>query len=396
MPKDLLTSMPVLVTGVIVALISVIAYWRIFKKLGVSGFNGLIPIWNDVRLAKEVSGVWMSLLIFLLYCVSGGMVALAYIRSMTEPSTANRMLLLSSLGVGGVLFLLQGIVQYRLASNFGKGYFFRVMMLLPGISQIFLWILAFSKTAYMAQSNVLELVGTSKKELYARSGIYGQDNYNPEPLVYDGSQDYTGYEPEPVPVTENKHIEKVQEFDDEVDDSYLPDSSRVPTTGLLISEDIPELEEVEDLEETYETQEINSNEEDKGISLEKKVPKQNITWDEVDRGVYGYDDITLENRPLYPFEKKKPEPVESTDPMKLVLEEALFDEEDTELQEAVLNFVKVWKEDKEDRKNRITREVLQKTETKQIEEEPTPTIQGIFSKEPRKPKKVNFDDDFWK
>lgn len=396
MPKDLLTSMPVLVTGVIVALISVIAYWRIFKKLGVSGFNGLIPIWNDVRLAKEVSGIWMSLLIFLLYCVSGGMVALAYIRSMTEPSTANRMLLLSSLGVGGVLFLLQGIVQYRLASNFGKGYFFRIMMLLPGISQIFLWVLAFSKSTYMAQSNVLELVGTSKKELYARSGIFGQDNYNPNPIVYDESQDYAGYEPEPVPVVENKHIEQVQEFADEVDDSYLPDNSRVPTTGLLISEEIPELEEVDETPEMSETLETNSNKEVEGIPLEKEAPKQKITWDEVDRGVYGYDDITLENRPLYPFEKKKPEPIKSTDPMKLALEEALFDDEDTELQEAVLNFVKVWKEDKEDRKNRVTREVLHKTEMKQVEEEPTPTMQGIFSREPRKPKKVNFDDDFWK
>lgn len=353
-----MTSLPILVVTGVIALVTLVAHWRIFRKLGVSGANALLPVWTDIRLTKEVCGIWMALLVTLLYCVSAGMVVYAYFRSITEPSTENRQLLVGSLGLGAVLWVLQGIVQFKLAGGLGKNYFIRVMMLFPCISIPFMWWVGFDKSQYVAKGNALETVGSSKSEMYARSGMYGQDNYNLPPL--EG-----GYEESPV------YDDSYDQADEYPQEPIQPQPQPEP---VVYTEHEPITNE-EDVLQLFES--------DEEISV----------MDEIDKDT---DEDALANRPLYPGEKEKPKPMAVTDPLKEKLEEVLFDEEDEELEEAVMDFIKVWKEDRATRKERVFQTITRpkREEAVTVEEEKPRPKTSIFD---TIPKKVDFEnDDFWR
>lgn len=345
------TSTPVLAVCGLVALITVIAYWRVFKKIGISGFNAIVPIWSEVRLANESTGFWISFLIAILYIVSGGLVAFAYIRSMTQPSTENRMLLLASIGIGTVLLLLEGISHYQLGKKFNKSFLFRFLMFIPCITTLMIWVLAFTKSNY---TECVETFGLSKQEIYPLSGIDGQAEYNPSPIEYTAVDNYEEYD--------YKSVEPIEPIE-----PVLPDTPM----GLEPSDFIEPVAPV--------APEIQENKE--------------ITLDDISSGAVGYDDLTLENRPLYPFETKKPERIEADKTeMQKALEEALFDEDNEELQEAVLQFIDNW--------NKPT--IASAQEVEQVKEpvikEDIEDIDALLEKAKKKskPRKVNFDDDFWK
>lgn len=355
------TSTPVLAVCGLVALITVIAYWRVFKKMGLSGFNAIVPVWSEVRMANETTGFGVSFIIAVLYIVSSCLVAFAYVRSMTQPSTENRMLLLASLGVGGILMVMEGISHYKLGQKFGKSFLYRFMLFIPCISTIMIWVLSFTRSTY---TECAETFGMSKQEIYALSGIYGQSEYNPSPVDYQ-------------PAT------YVEEF---VDESNFVGYDNVEPSKTI--EPIDPIEPIEPIEPMEPIQPAKPS---------KPAKPVEITLEDISEGRVGYDDLTLENRPLYPFETKKPERIEADrTEMQKVLEEVLFDEDNEELQEAVLQFIQDWKQPKPTQPKK--EEPVIKAVEVEKEDNEAEDIDYLLERAKKKtnPKKVNFDDDFWK
>lgn len=353
------TSTPVLAVCGLVALITVIAYWRVYKKMGLSGFNAIVPVWSEVRMANETAGFGVSFIIAVLYIVSACLVAFAYVRSMTEPSTENRMLLLTSLGVGGILMILEGISHYKLGMKFGKPFLYRFMLFIPCISTIMIWVLSFTRSTY---TECAETFGMSKQEIYALSGIYGQSEYNPSPVEYQPAI-------------------YVKEF---VDESNF--------AGYDNIEPVEPIEPIEPIEPNEQTEPVKPVE---PITSAEPAKPVEITLEDISEGRVGYDDLTLENRPLYPFETKKPERIEADKTeMQKALEEVLFDDDNEELQEAVLQFIKDWKQPKPTQPKKEEPVVT----AVEVEDEDDEDIDYLLerAKKKTKPKKVNFDDDFWK
>jgi len=101
----------------IIAVISIIATWKIFTKCGEAGWKSIIPIYNQIVLFRIVgiNPIWI-LLAFVPF-------------------------------VGSVLFFLVSIVMnLRLSKGFGKSDAFAVGLIIPITSFIFECMLAFGKT----------------------------------------------------------------------------------------------------------------------------------------------------------------------------------------------------------------------------------------------------------
>ena len=118
LPSGVLTTIGVI--AIIVAILDIIAMWKIFKKAGEAGWKSIIPIYNNVVLFK-IAGIspWWVL----------GYLAAA----------------IPFVGI----FIALGVSIYamiNLAKSFGKGGAFAAGLVL--LSAIFYWILGFGKAEY--------------------------------------------------------------------------------------------------------------------------------------------------------------------------------------------------------------------------------------------------------
>ena len=118
LPSGVLTAIGVI--SLIIAIIDIVAMWKIFKKAGEAGWKSIIPIYNNVVLFK-IAGIspWWVL----------GYLAAA----------------IPFVGI----FIALGVSIYamiNLAKSFGKGGAFAAGLVL--LSAIFYWILGFGKAEY--------------------------------------------------------------------------------------------------------------------------------------------------------------------------------------------------------------------------------------------------------
>lgn len=104
------------VVGLIFALISIIALWKVFNKAGQSGWPAIIPILNNCMVAHVVGRDWWFGLLLLIPCVG---------------------------------FVVWIMLMIELAKAFGHGTGFAIgLILLPFI---FMLILAFGSSQYQLQ-----------------------------------------------------------------------------------------------------------------------------------------------------------------------------------------------------------------------------------------------------
>lgn len=112
----------------VIAILMIIARWRIFTKAGEAGWKSIIPFYNGFVQLK-ISGLspWLYLLFF------AGIIPF----------------------VGPLITLIFAIYAlYRLAASFGKGVGFTIGLIF--LSPIFMLILAFGSAQYVGNNNPVE------------------------------------------------------------------------------------------------------------------------------------------------------------------------------------------------------------------------------------------------
>lgn len=109
----------VLAVSLVLAIISIVALWKIFVKADVAGWKSIIPIYNAICLCKIT---WGTGWIFLALCVPF------------------------------VNFVILIMTLHKLSKSFGKGVGFTLGLIF--LSPIFLLILAFGKSEYNALPSV--------------------------------------------------------------------------------------------------------------------------------------------------------------------------------------------------------------------------------------------------
>jgi len=105
--------MPVLIIGLIMAVLTIVGYWKIFSKAGEAGWASIIPFYNQYILSKITFGNgWLFLLLLI--------------------------------PVVNAIFMI--VMMYKLAKAFGHGVGYTIgLIFLPFI---FLLIIAFGKSEY--------------------------------------------------------------------------------------------------------------------------------------------------------------------------------------------------------------------------------------------------------
>lgn len=125
--------------------ITVIAYWQIFKKAGEKGWKSLIPLYNSYIMYKiswKTSMFWIMLILDIVYAV------LACINVYAQ----NGILSFLSFAIYIAVFVIAIISMHKLSKAFGHGAGFTVGLVL--LSPIFILILAFGSSQYVGNTTV--------------------------------------------------------------------------------------------------------------------------------------------------------------------------------------------------------------------------------------------------
>lgn len=128
------------IIGLIVAVLEIIALWRIFKKAGKHGWAAIIPIYNLVVLFN-VAGMsgWWTLAVFGLSFVSGLAVTISNHGDVTSGSVLNIIAWICSV-------ILYVYLYMRLARGFQKGAWFTLGLII--LNPLFMLILGLGGSKY--------------------------------------------------------------------------------------------------------------------------------------------------------------------------------------------------------------------------------------------------------
>ena len=133
--------------GVLLAVLYIIAFWRIFKKADRSGWNVFIPIigvYRFFQIAGAVDLFWKITFCIFAYFVLIALVVLA-------PATMTTPIALIVLGIIFVVTIIRLIIislkfYSRLSNAFGHGFWFTLGLIF--FPYIFILILAFGRSKY--------------------------------------------------------------------------------------------------------------------------------------------------------------------------------------------------------------------------------------------------------
>ncbi len=142
----LMAMVGVIVTvGIIMYVITVIAYWQIFKKAGEKGWKSLIPLYNSYIMYKiswKTSMFWIMILLDVVYAVLAGI----------NVSSQSGVLSFLSYAVYIAVLVIAIIAMHKLSKAFGHGAGFTVGLVF--LSPIFILILAFGSSQYVGNTTV--------------------------------------------------------------------------------------------------------------------------------------------------------------------------------------------------------------------------------------------------
>ena len=145
----------------ITLVISIVAVWKIFKKMGEPGWKSLIPYYSNYTMFKRVWNTkmfWVSLLVSF---AGGGYVGASGYKAISKMSGADFLyggtpvLSGSAATIGLMLSLVTVVITliliYKLSKSFGHGFgFFFGLMIFP---LIFILILAFGSSRYIGPNS---------------------------------------------------------------------------------------------------------------------------------------------------------------------------------------------------------------------------------------------------
>lgn len=121
----------ILAVALVLGIVSIIGYWKVFKKAGQHGWGSIIPFYNSYLLCKITWGNGWMFLVPVVFSVLSVFFSGSIISSL--------FVFLS--------FAFACITNYKLATAFGKGLAFTVGLIL--LNWLFAVILGFSSASYM-------------------------------------------------------------------------------------------------------------------------------------------------------------------------------------------------------------------------------------------------------
>lgn len=131
-----------------VAVLEIVALWKIFTKAGEKGWKSLIPLYNTYTLVK-IS--WQTMFFWI-------MLAVGLLLGLTQGSS-NSFVAFLNVVLGLASFVLVILQMNKLAKAFGKGSGFTVGLVL--LNPIFMMILAFGSAQYQAPAGSQAQTGKS-------------------------------------------------------------------------------------------------------------------------------------------------------------------------------------------------------------------------------------------
>lgn len=141
------------IVSFVIYVLSVIARWKIFQKMGESGWKSIIPIYNTIVLYDNVwttSVFWFSIFISFFGGIAGGVLKLFQLGILSNANTLMGYLyngcLYFDAGVGAILLILGIIYTYKFSKAFGHGFLFALGLLI--CPRLFEFIIAFGKSEF--------------------------------------------------------------------------------------------------------------------------------------------------------------------------------------------------------------------------------------------------------
>ena len=138
----------ILIIGLVIAIIKLIARWRLFKKAGEKGWKSIIPIWNTYvifRIADRSFWRWCIPMLI------GWALLIGAFAGMKEAVGISLVCLLVSIGFS-IWAIVEGILMtHGVSKNFGHGAGYTLGLLFLPV--IFLPILAFGSSQYIGHRN---------------------------------------------------------------------------------------------------------------------------------------------------------------------------------------------------------------------------------------------------
>ncbi len=125
--------------------ITVIAYWQIFKKAGEKGWKSLIPLYNSYimyKIAWKTSMFWIVIALGVIYSILFG---ISY-------SSGSAIVSVLAYVVDIAVVVIGIMALHKLSKAFGHGAGFTVGLVL--LSPIFILILAFGSSQYVGNTTV--------------------------------------------------------------------------------------------------------------------------------------------------------------------------------------------------------------------------------------------------
>lgn len=120
---------------ILLSIVQIVAYWKIFQKAGEAGWKSIIPVYSDYilyKIAWDVKPFWILIGVSVIISLLSGIPILGGILSF----------------IGGILAIVIEISCYvKLSKAFGHGNGFAVGLLL--LSPIFMIILGFEQSEYL-------------------------------------------------------------------------------------------------------------------------------------------------------------------------------------------------------------------------------------------------------
>lgn len=128
-------------TGVLLWIIGIIAYWKLFTKAGEAGWKAIIPVYSEFKLYDLT---WKGYMLWIL-------VALAVVSALLLTLTSNMFLAVIGVILNIIGMIISIIAKVKLSKAYGHGVGFAIGLIF--FFPIFILILGFGKSEYVGPQN---------------------------------------------------------------------------------------------------------------------------------------------------------------------------------------------------------------------------------------------------
>ena len=130
-----------LAVALAIAVLTVIAWWRLFSNAGQAGWKSVVPVLNVYTLYKIC---WKPVCFWLALLSSAAAAVCGVFIDLEQPQTALALAALALIALSGVLYI---VMNFKLAKAFGHGVGFGLGLML--LHTLFVMVLAFGTSRYV-------------------------------------------------------------------------------------------------------------------------------------------------------------------------------------------------------------------------------------------------------